>query len=152
MNNTLKSQRPARPEQWETLPTNKTEFIVQVTAPNGQDLGTLDFDQKELLSLLRQFGFNGLLNKGLRKDALQNSYYATRQRYQDLVDSYHRQKKQLYALIDSIKKSSEQVDKYELHAETEALNNWYGKQKEELDEELEERERLEAEELLEEGN
>ena len=151
MNNNLKSQRLARPEQWETLPTNKTEFIVQVTAPNGQDLGTMDFNQKELVFLLHQFRHD-LLDKGLNKDALRNSYYETRQRYQDLVDSYHKQKKQLSSLIKAIEKSPEQVDKYELNSETEALNNWLRKQREEFDEELEERERLEAEELLEEGN
>ncbi len=149
MNNNIKSLRS---EQWVTRPTNKTEFIVQVTAPNGQVLGTLDFNQKELVSLLHQFGNGLLLSKGLCMDALRNSYYGDCQRHDDLVASYKKQKKQLYPLIEAIKKSSKQVDKYDLLAEVEARNKWVRKQKEEEEAELEERERLEAEELLEEGN
>ena len=148
----MKKLKRRLPEEWETLPTNKTEFIVQVTAPNGQDLGTIDFDKRELVSLLRQFGWNELLSKGGHIDALRNSYFGTRQRHRDLVASYCKQKKQLYPLIEAIEKSTEQVDKYERHAEAEAHDNWLRKQKEELELELEERERLEAEELLEEEN
>ena len=149
MNNNLKSLRP---EQWVTHPTNKTEFIVQVTAPNGQVLGTLDFKQEELVSLLHQFGNGRLLSKGLCINALSNSYYGNDQRHDDLVASYHKQKKQLYPLIEAIKKSSEQFDKYDLLAEVEARNNCVRKKKEEEESELEERERFEAEEILEEGN
>ena len=66
----MKKLKRRLPEEWETLPTNKTEFIVQVTAPNGQDLGTIDFDKRELVSLLRQFGWNELLSKGGHIDAV----------------------------------------------------------------------------------
>jgi len=139
-------------EEWQTLSTNKTEFIVQVTAPNGQDLGTIDFNQKELVSLLRFYARGDLLFKGKRFESLSNSYYGTQQSQRDLIDSYCKQKKQIKSLIDAIEKSPEKVYRYEYYAELEARNNWERKQKEEFMEELEERERLEAEELLEEQN
>ena len=148
----MKKLKRRPPEEWVTLSTNKTEFIVQVTAPNGQDLGTIDFNKNELVSLLRWFGWNDHLKKGMRLESLENSFYATQQRHRDLGASYRKQNKQLYPLIEAIEKSTEQVDRYEQFAKEEAHDNWLRKQKEELELELEERERLEAEELLEEEN